>query len=108
MPDLEFGDDEDLQQYGGIGRSFWTPGHTAGSQSVLLPNGTVFNSGSQTKSNIFNPSTKTWTVDVATTNFGSTRTYGTSVLLPLSPVDLYKPRVIIMGGTPRTSDAVRV
>lgn len=64
----------------------------------LLPNGTVFNSGSQTKSNIFNPSTKTWTQDVATTNFGSTRTYGTSVLLPLSPVDLYKPRVIIMGG----------
>jgi hypothetical protein len=64
----------------------------------LLPNGTVFNSGAQTTSNIFNPSTHTWTLDVATTNFGSTRTYGTSVLLPLSPADLYKPRVIIMGG----------
>ncbi|HXB20686.1 MAG TPA: galactose oxidase-like domain-containing protein [Candidatus Solibacter sp.] len=64
----------------------------------LLPNGTVFNSGSQTASNIFNPSTHTWTLDVATTNFGSTRTYGTSVLLPLSPGDLYKPRVVIMGG----------
>jgi hypothetical protein len=64
----------------------------------LLPNGTVFNSGSQTKSNIFNPSTQKWTLDVATTNFSGTRTYGTSILLPLSPVDLYKPRVIIMGG----------
>ncbi|HEV2989746.1 MAG TPA: galactose oxidase-like domain-containing protein [Candidatus Angelobacter sp.] len=64
----------------------------------LLPNGTVFNSGAQTTSNIFNPSTHIWTLDVAKTNFGSTRTYGTSVLLPLSPVDLYKPRVVIMGG----------
>lgn len=40
-PDLEFGDEEDLEQYGGIGHSFWTPGHTAGSQSVVLPDGTV-------------------------------------------------------------------
>lgn len=40
-PDIEFGDEEDLQQYGGLGRSFWTPGHTPGSQSVLLPDGTV-------------------------------------------------------------------
>jgi hydroxyacylglutathione hydrolase len=28
-------------QHGGFGRSFWTPGHTAGSQSVQLPDGTV-------------------------------------------------------------------
>jgi hydroxyacylglutathione hydrolase len=41
LPDLEFGDEEDLEQYGGFGRSFWTPGHTAGSQSVQLPGGTV-------------------------------------------------------------------
>jgi len=40
-PDLEFGDEEDLQRHGGVGRSFWTPGHTPGSQSVLLPDGTV-------------------------------------------------------------------
>jgi hydroxyacylglutathione hydrolase len=40
-PDIEFGDSEDLQQYGGFGRSFLTPGHTAGSQSVILPNGTI-------------------------------------------------------------------
>lgn len=41
-PDIELGDSEDLQQYGGFGRSFLTPGHTAGSQSVILPNGTIF------------------------------------------------------------------
>ncbi|AWS47908.1 MBL fold metallo-hydrolase [Streptosporangium sp. 'caverna'] len=40
-PDIELGDSEDLQQYGGFGRSFLTPGHTAGSQSVILPNGTI-------------------------------------------------------------------
>lgn len=28
-PDIEFGDSEDLQRYGGLGRSFLTPGHTA-------------------------------------------------------------------------------
>ena len=41
IPDLEFGDDEDLRQHGGFGRTLWTPGHTAGSQCVLLPDGTV-------------------------------------------------------------------
>jgi hydroxyacylglutathione hydrolase len=41
IPDLELGDDEDLQQHGGFGRTLWTPGHTAGSQCVLLPDGTV-------------------------------------------------------------------
>jgi hydroxyacylglutathione hydrolase len=40
-PDIELGDSEDLQQYGGFGRSFLTPGHTAGSQSMILPNGTM-------------------------------------------------------------------
>lgn len=40
-PDLEFGDDENLEEYGGFGRAFLTPGHTPGSQSVQLPNGTL-------------------------------------------------------------------
>ncbi|MEV4629826.1 MBL fold metallo-hydrolase [Micromonospora sp. NPDC049523] len=40
-PDIELDDSEDLQRYGGFGRSFLTPGHTAGSQSVILPNGTI-------------------------------------------------------------------
>ena len=49
----------------------------------LLPNGNVFYSGSTTSSAIFNPTTHTWTTGVATTNYSGTRTYGTSVLLPL-------------------------
>jgi glyoxylase-like metal-dependent hydrolase (beta-lactamase superfamily II) len=42
IPDLELDDEEDLTRHGGIGRSFWTPGHTPGSASVQLPTGTVF------------------------------------------------------------------
>ena len=64
----------------------------------LLPNGKVFYSGSQTKSKLFDPSTTTWTINVATTNYSGTRTYGTSVLLPLTPANNYDPKVIIMGG----------
>ncbi|GAB4079158.1 MBL fold metallo-hydrolase [Modestobacter muralis] len=41
-PDLEFGDEEDLTRYGGFGKTFWTPGHTPGSQSIVLDDGTVF------------------------------------------------------------------
>jgi Domain of unknown function (DUF1929)/PKD domain len=64
----------------------------------LLPNGTVFYSGSTTTSSIFNPSTQVWTTGVAFTNYNGTRTYGSSVLLPLTPANGYDPRVIIMGG----------
>jgi len=64
----------------------------------LLPNGNVFYSGSTTSSAIFNPTTHTWTTGVANTNYSGTRTYGTSVLLPLTPANNYDPRVIIMGG----------
>jgi hypothetical protein len=64
----------------------------------VLPDGTVFYSGSGTGSRIFNPSTKAWSGVVASTNYPNTRTYGTSVLLPLTPANGYKPRVIIMGG----------
>ena len=64
----------------------------------LLPNGTVFNSGPQPGSAVFNPATQTWTTGVAFTNYSGTRTYGTSVLLPLTPANNYDPRVIIMGG----------
>src|SRR4029077_20744953 len=46
----------------------------------------------------FDPATKTWSGTVATTNYSGTRTYGTSVLLPLTPANGYKPRVMIMGG----------
>jgi hypothetical protein len=64
----------------------------------LLPNGTVFYSGSTTSSSIFNPSNQVWTTGVAITNYSGTRTYGSSVLLPLTPANGYDPRVMIMGG----------
>ncbi|HWX55325.1 MAG TPA: galactose oxidase-like domain-containing protein [Verrucomicrobiae bacterium] len=65
----------------------------------LLPNGKVFYSGSTTSSSIFDPATQTWTLNVAQTNFGNTRTYGSSVLLPLTLASGYKPVVMIMGGS---------
>jgi hypothetical protein len=64
----------------------------------VLPNGNVFYSGATTGSSIFNPSTHTWTTNVAFTNYSGTRTYGSSVLLPLTPANNYAPKVIIMGG----------
>jgi len=64
----------------------------------LLPNGKVLYSGSTTQSRLFDPAAKTWSGVIATTNYGGTRTYGTSVLLPLSPANNYKPMVMIMGG----------
>jgi hypothetical protein len=64
----------------------------------LLPNGKVFYSGAQTTSKLFDPSTNTWNTSVAKTNYSGTRTYGTSVLLPLRPSNNYDPRVLIMGG----------
>ena len=64
----------------------------------LLPDGRVFYSGSGTRIAVLQPATKTWTGVVATTNYSGTRTYGTSVLLPLTPANGYKPRVMIFGG----------
>jgi hypothetical protein len=84
--------------------SGWSPEYPAGwtpplyPRMHLLPNGNVFYSGSGRGSRIFNPATRTWSAVVATTNYGSTRTYGTSVLLPLTPENGYRPRVMILGG----------
>jgi len=64
----------------------------------LLPNGNVFYSGSTIGSSLFNPSTNTWTTNIAITNYSGTRTYGSSVLLPLTPANNYAPKVMIMGG----------
>src|SRR5439155_18579605 len=58
----------------------------------------VFYSGSTAQSRLFDPVAKTWSGVIATTNYGGTRTYGTSVLLPLTPANNYKPVVMIMGG----------
>jgi hypothetical protein len=72
----------------------------------LLPNGTVFYSGPGVASHIFTPSTSTWTLNVATTRYGQSRSAGTSVLLPLVPQTGYAPRVMIMGGhDPATATA---
>ena len=65
----------------------------------LSTDGRVFYSGSGRGSRFFNPATMTWTSVVATMNHGSSRTYGTSVLLPLMPADGYRPRVMIFGGS---------
>ncbi|HYR83787.1 MAG TPA: galactose oxidase-like domain-containing protein [Terriglobia bacterium] len=84
--------------------SGWSPEYAAGWTPPLYPrmhlmtNGNVFYSGSGTGSRIFNTSTKTWSAVAATTNYPNTRTYGTSVLLPLTPANGYRPRVMIMGG----------
>lgn len=63
----------------------------------LLPNGKVFYSGSSATSRLFDPVAHTWST-VGTTVLGATRNYGTSVLLPLTPENNYRPRVMIMGG----------
>jgi len=64
----------------------------------LLPNGKVFASGAQPVSYIFDPSTTTFTQNVATTKYGSSRTYGSSVLLPLTPGNSYDPKIMLLGG----------
>src|SRR5207249_8428552 len=52
-----------------------------------------------TGSRIFNTTAKTWSSQpVATTNYANARTYGTSVMLPLTPANGYAQRVMIFGG----------
>ena len=64
----------------------------------LLPNGNIFYSGPGTSSALFNASTQSWTLNVAHANYSGVRTYGSSVLLPLSPQNNYDPKVMILGG----------
>jgi Domain of unknown function (DUF1929)/PKD domain len=84
--------------------SGWSQEFAAGWTPPLYPrmhlstDGRVFYSGSTRSSRFFNPSTRTWSAIVATTNYASSRTYGTSVLLPLTPANGYRPRVMIFGG----------
>ena len=79
----------------------WSPEYPAGwtpplyPRLHLVPDGRVFYSGSGTASRFFDPATKTWS-SVATSS--ASRHYGTSVLLPLSPDDSYRARVMILGG----------
>ena len=72
----------------------------------LLPNGRVFVSGPNIDSHVLDPTTMTWTLNVARTNYTRRRTFGSSVLLPLLPERNYQPRVMILGGdNPATASA---
>jgi hypothetical protein len=77
-------------------QTFWVP--PLYPRQHLLPNGLVFYSGSDPNARFFNPSTHTWSGVVASTNYGGVRTYGSSVLLPLTPANGYRPKVLIFGG----------
>jgi len=75
----------------------------------LLPNGNVFfagggwggwayENGSQIyTSEIFNPTTQTWTAS-ARSYYGYPRTYGSAVMLPLLPANNYAATIMVMGG----------
>ncbi len=84
--------------------SGWSPEYPAGWTPPLYPrmhlstDGRVFYAGSGRGSRFFNPVTNTWTAVVANTNYTGSRGYGTSVLLPLTPANGYRPRVMILGG----------
>lgn len=82
----------------------WSQEYPAGWTPPLYPrmhlstDGRVFYAGSTRSSRLFNPANGTWSPIVATTNYSGTRTYGTSVMLPLTPANGYVPRVMIFGG----------
>jgi Domain of unknown function (DUF1929)/Glyoxal oxidase N-terminus/IPT/TIG domain len=73
----------------------WTPALYP--RMHVLPNGKVFYSGPSPTSYYFNPSDQSWTT-VANTKLGATRTYGSAVLLPLTPANNYDPVVMLLGG----------
>lgn len=92
----------------------WTPAGTSFPgvplypRQHLLPNGKVFVSGSQLDSQMYDPVARTFT-KAARTNFGRERVYGTSVLLPLTPANGFKPKVIISGGSyPAATDTTEL
>jgi hypothetical protein len=101
-----------------VGPAGWSPPYNAGWTPPLypwlhlLPDGTIFYSGSSPNSQIFNPAVAAanptvagagWR-NVATTYYDLDRTYGNSVLLPLLPPN-YVPRVMILGGGNPTATA---
>ena len=78
----------------------------------LLPTGHVFYSSSTSATLDFNPSSQAWNLVAWTIYPGSDpngeRTYGTSVLLPLTPQNNYSPKVIIMGGDNPATDTTEL
>lgn len=73
----------------------------------LLPNGKVFESGSNRNSQMYDPAAHTFT-NVATTILDRNRVYGTSVLLPLTPANGFKPKVMILGGAVPSTDTTEL
>ena len=66
----------------------------------LLPSGQVFYAAPSSATLVFNPSSQSWSF-LAWTIYGgpvAERTYGSSVLLPMTPANHYNPKVLIMGG----------
>lgn len=67
-------------------------------RNLLLPNGSIFYSGPDTATAEYNPSTEKWSF-VAWGQFpGGERTYGSNVLLPMTPANNWNPTVFIVGG----------
>ncbi|MBO0733052.1 MAG: DUF1929 domain-containing protein, partial [Methylocapsa sp.] len=67
----------------------------------VLPSGKVFYSGPGIGTRFFTPppyGTGTWS-NTINTNYTKARSYGTSVLLPLTPANGWEPKVMIMGGS---------
>lgn len=64
----------------------------------LLPSGKVLYSSPGSGSSLFDPVARTWSTNFAFTNYSGTRTYGSSVLLPLDPSNNYNARVMVLGG----------
>src|SRR5205807_1079458 len=62
----------------------------------LLPSGNIYYAGPSQATYLFNVSSKTWT-QMASSNYG-TRTYGSSVMLPLTPANSYDPKIMLLGG----------
>ena len=68
-------------------------------RNILLPSGEVFYSGPDTLTAKINPATNKWSF-VAWGQFqGGERTYGSNVLLPLTPANNWNPVVFIVGGS---------
>ncbi len=82
----------------------WSPEYNSGwvpplyPRMHLLPNGNVFYSGPSNASFTFNIANRTWT-QMSGKNYAGTRTYGASVLLPLTPANGYRPKVFVLGGS---------
>lgn len=78
----------------------------------LLPTGHVFYSSSSSATLDFNPSSQVWTLVAWTIYPGDDpngeRTYGSSVLLPLTPQNNYSPKVMIMGGDNPATDTTEL